>query len=231
MAKVTVADLAELIKAQTVMIAELKDQVRALTVEPKKPAGKAKIAKVKVTAGAGAPPEEEKKDKDKKSPLEIAEKNVVNWTKRLATNKPAFKNDEARAGLEEKLKLENAKIRKLKGETVDDEKKEEVPSVHTYAELFKLNTKNKNFKIGSKPGFYWDAENGVTVTGPPADPDEEFSEIEFNGKTYDVGDNTKRLYAQYEGASTTFEREDYFLGYPGIADFSKMKIAFDEDEE
>ena len=225
--KVTVADLAKRIDAQDATIAELKDQVAALTAEPKKkPATKAKSKtdKVKVTAGAGAGSSEEEKPKPKKldemSEVEKMEHKIKLSEKYIADEAKAVANRNKRA---KQLETERAELLKL---NADDDEDEKAPVELPLKELQDLTLKMK-LDASTKPGIYTDSD-GRVVTGPPADSDEEFSEIDFEGQTYDVGDNTMRVYRQYHGAAANPDKEQFFVGYPGVANFRKMKIAADE---
>lgn len=203
-------------------IGELKgsiiEEIRSsMTIIKKdKPATK-KTNKVKVVAGAGAPDEEEKPKKktvSEMTPLEKAERNVENWKKRLATNKPAFKDDKAREALEEKLKLEEATVRKLKDGPKTDEKEIVVLTIEELQALDDLDESDT-------PGHYWDAENGRTVTGPKPDPTAEMKEMKFEGETYSVEELT---FAIHQGAS-----KNSFKGYAGVGKFKGM--CSDSDDE
>lgn len=67
-------------------------------------------------------------------------------------------------------------------------------------------------------GPLWDADNGRFVQGPSADDDEDVGEVEFNGKTYAVGEKTGRV---YEARDTG----DVFAGWCGVGAFKDMKMA------
>ena len=225
--KAQLETITNMLKEQNEKIATLTTMFETLN----KPDAKPKTDK-KVKAGAGGASSDEekkpsklKKKADKMSDVQKMEHKIALSEKYIADE---TKSEDVRKKRAKQLDTERKELAKLLGDTAD-EKKDDVPIQRTYNELKKLQDENK-ISPGTKRGEYWLAEDGVTVTGLPADSDEEFSEIEFKGKKYDVGDNTKRLYKQYEGASTTFEREDYFLGYPGIAEFSEMKINFEDDE-
>jgi hypothetical protein len=224
--KVTVADLAKRIEAQDAVIAELKDKVTALTAEPtKKPAAKkAKTVKVKVTAGAGAGSSEEEKPKKKKisemTPIEKLEHDIKVYEKYIADES---KPDAERKKRAAKLDLKRAELRKL---NADDDEETKKPVECPLEELQDLTLKIK-IEASTTPGIYTDSD-GRIITGPPADSDEEFSEIDFEGETYDVGDNTMRVYRQYHGAAANPDKEQFFVGYPGVANLRKMKIAKDD---
>jgi hypothetical protein len=225
--KVTLADLAKRLDAQNETIAELKDQVAALTAEPKKkPAAKPKTKTIKVTVsgGAGAGSSEEEKPKPKKndemSEIEKMEHKIKLSEKYIADESKPEDNRRKRA---KQLETERAQLRKL---NVDEDEEEKVPVELSIKELQDLTLKLK-LDASTTPGVYTDSD-GRVVTGPPADSDEEFSEIDFEGETYDVGDNTKRVYRQYPGAAANPDREKLFVGYPGVATLRKMKIAEDE---
>lgn len=65
-------------------------------------------------------------------------------------------------------------------------------------------------------GNFWDADNGRFVTGPDADEDEDVDEVEFEGKTYAVGEKTGRVYEPLEDT-------DKFVGFIGVGKFKAMK--------
>lgn len=64
-------------------------------------------------------------------------------------------------------------------------------------------------------GKYWDANIGRMVTGP-TDDSEEVEEIEWNGKSYAVGELTGRVYMEVDG-------KDKFQGYIGVGNLRDMK--------
>ena len=57
------------------------------------------------------------------------------------------------------------------------------------------------------------------VQEPEAIPDEDMTEVEFNGTKYVVGDTTKRVYEADE------ENGDRFVGFLGIGKFKDMKVS------
>ena len=65
-------------------------------------------------------------------------------------------------------------------------------------------------------GTFWDADNGRFVKGPDADDDEDFSEVEFEGKQYVVGDKTGRVYESMNGVDVSTG------GFIGVGKFKKM---------
>lgn len=66
------------------------------------------------------------------------------------------------------------------------------------------------------PGTLWDADKGRAVTGPDADEDEDIEEIEFEGKTYGVGEKSGRVYLEVND-------KDVFQGFIGVGKFKAMK--------
>lgn len=224
MSKAEIAYLKTEIASLKDAIGELKgsiiDEIRSsMTIKKDKTATKKTTAKaVKVVAGAGAPDEETEKPKKKTvsemTPLEKAERNVENWKKRLATNKPAFKDDKAREALEEKLKLEEATVRKVKDGPKKDEKEIVVLTIEELQALDDLDESDT-------PGHYWDAENGRTVTGPKPDLSAAMKTMEFEDETYSV---EKESFAVHQGASI-----NSFKGYAGVGKFKGM--CSDSDDE
>jgi hypothetical protein len=207
--------------------ADLTEKIGALKVEPKKnTATKTKTTKVKVSAGAGSSEEEKPKKKkvDEMTDVQKLEHKIALSEKYIADES---KNDEEsqkkRAKRAKQLETERAQLRKLNSETADDEKD---PVELPLKELQDLTLKLK-LEPSTTAGVYTDSD-GRIITGPPADSDEEFSEIDFGGETYDVGDNTMRVYRQYHGAAANPDKEQFFVGYPGVGNLHKMKIAVDE---
>lgn len=123
-----------------------------------------------------------------------------------------------------KLKAPDAspKVEKTEKETAKPATKEETsnaagggPQVHklTLEELQAI-----NFTATVDPtGPLWDADNGRFVQGPPADDDEDVSEVEFNGTMYAVGEKTGRVYEARETG-------DVFAGWCGVGAFKDMKM-------
>ena len=91
-------------------------------------------------------------------------------------------------------------------------------NILTIEELKMLNLKPNTEKVG----VFWDEDNVRHVTGPPANNEEEMTEFVFKGKTYNIGDDTYRVYSEFGAAAN---REIYFLGFAGIGPFAKMKIS------
>lgn len=197
----------------------------SLMIKKDKPVTKKTSKVAKVVAGAGAPDKEEAPTKKKVSdmtPLEKAERNVENWKKRLVTNKPVFKTDEAREVLEKNLKLEEATVRKLKGEDTPAEKVP--PTELSFEDLLALKKSDK-IKIEPKagePGVYWRSEDGVYVTGPSYDDDEEYVTKNYKGAKYLVGLETRRVRNPESAAAKSL------IGYEDI-DFEDMKT--DDESE
>jgi uncharacterized coiled-coil protein SlyX len=72
----------------------------------------------------------------------------------------------------------------------------------------------KNLIDGYSAGIYWDAIGKRFVTGK-SDDDEDIVEVEFNSKTFMVGETTGRVYENIDD-------EDIFVGYKGIGQFTSM---------
>jgi len=146
--------------------------------------------------------------------IEVVEHEIALSLKYIADETKTEANRNKRT---KQLETERAKLRKLKGETDDDEK----PSVEilTIEELQKL-----KLDVGGTPGVYSNA--GKTVTGPPEE-EEETVDVEFDEEEYTVGKTTFRV---YQGAS-----KDSFKGYLGVANFKKMvmpkETTLSEDSE
>jgi hypothetical protein len=79
--------------------------------------------------------------------------------------------------------------------------------------------KRKNLTPGQKVGVFWDADAKEFVTGPVEDPDEDMTEVNFDGMDYVVGENTGRVYAVDSSGGG-----DAFVGYLEIAEFGDMSI-------
>lgn len=217
MSKAQFESLSKRVDAQDVIIAELKEQVAALMEPKKKNPAKTKTVKVeKVKAGAGGPDEDApaKKKKSEMTEIEVIEHEIALSLKYIADES---KSEENRKKRTKQLDTERAKLRKLKGETADDEK----PSVEilTIEELQKL-----KLDVGGTAGVYSNA--GKTVTGPPEE-EEETVDVEFEDEEYSVGKTTFRV---YQGAS-----KSSFKGYLGVANFKKMvmpkETTLSEDSE
>lgn len=70
---------------------------------------------------------------------------------------------------------------------------------------------------GSPEGVFWDGKNGRWIRGPPAVEDEDLVEKKFKGETYDVGEQSGRIYQ-------TVNNRDVLLGYVGVGKFRDMKM-------
>jgi len=66
------------------------------------------------------------------------------------------------------------------------------------------------------PGVFWDGDNGQFVTGP-AEEDEDFDEVTFEGKKYAIGETTKRVYEARDD-------KDVFVGFKGIGKFKSLTV-------
>jgi hypothetical protein len=196
---------------------ELTEKLAALTEPKKKAPAKTKTVKVeKVKAGAGGPDEDApaKKKKSEMTEIEVTEHEIALSLRYIADETKTEVNRNKRT---KQLETERTKLRKLKGETADDEK----PSVEilTIEELQKL-----KLDVGGTPGVYSNA--GKTVTGPPEE-EEETVDVKFDDEEYSVGKTTFRV---YQGAS-----KDSFKGYLGVANFKKMvmpkEMTLSEDSE
>ena len=73
------------------------------------------------------------------------------------------------------------------------------------------------------PGTYWDADNGRFVKGPASDEDEDFEDTKFNGKTYTVGDKTRRVYL-VENPEDEENYKTIFAGFLGVGKFKDMTV-------
>ena len=87
------------------------------------------------------------------------------------------------------------------------------PSEEKEAETVDL-SELKNLIDGYSAGIYWDAIGKRFVTGA-SDDDEDIVEVEFNSKTFMVGETTGRVYENIDD-------EDIFVGYKGIGQFTSM---------
>jgi hypothetical protein len=87
------------------------------------------------------------------------------------------------------------------------------PSEEKDAETVDL-SELKNLIDGYSAGIYWDAIGKRFVTGK-SDDDEDIVEVEFNSKTFMVGETTGRVYENIDD-------EDIFVGYKGIGQFTGM---------
>ena len=87
------------------------------------------------------------------------------------------------------------------------------PSEEKEAETVDL-SELKNLIDGYSAGIYWDAIGKRFVTGK-SDDDEDIVEVEFNSKTFMVGETTGRVYENIDD-------EDIFVGYKGIGQFTSM---------
>jgi hypothetical protein len=218
--------LSKRVEAQDARITKLEEENSELTeklaalMEPKKKApAKTKTVKVeKVKAGAGGPDKDAPAKKKKKSDMteiEVIEYEIALSLKYIADETKTEVNRNKRT---KQLEDERAKLRKLKGETDDDDEKPSV-EILTIEELQKL-----KLDVGGTPGVYSNA--GKTVTGPP-EKEEETVDVEFDEEEYTVGKTTFRV---YQGAS-----KDSFKGYLGVANFKKMvmpkETTLSEDSE
>jgi hypothetical protein len=70
---------------------------------------------------------------------------------------------------------------------------------------------------GEQKGVYWDADAGRWVRGPADDDDEEFDTVNFQGKTYMVGEKTGRVYEETDNRNV-------FHGFIGVGPFRTMKL-------
>jgi len=118
-----------------------------------------------------------------------------------------------------KAKAEAAEAKKM-AKKVDEDAPAETDEIEilTIDELKKLKLKPNTEKVG----VFWDEDNVCHVTGPLANKDEDTTEVTFQGKTYNIGDDTFRVYSEFGAAAN---REAYFLGFAGIGPFAKMKIS------
>ena len=66
------------------------------------------------------------------------------------------------------------------------------------------------------PGVFWDGDNGQFVTGP-AEEDEDFDEVTFEGKKYAIGEKTNRVYEARDD-------KDIFVGFKGIGKFKSLTV-------
>lgn len=79
--------------------------------------------------------------------------------------------------------------------------------------------KRKNITAGHKVGVFWDADAKEFVTGPNEDPDEDMTEVNFDGMDYVVGENTGRVYFVDSSGGG-----DAFVGFLQIGDYAEMSI-------
>jgi hypothetical protein len=100
-------------------------------------------------------------------------------------------------------------------QTEEDTDEESAPDVHTLT-LDEMKAIKMLTPI-EQTGQFWDADNGRFVTGPTEEADEDFTEVDFNGAQYVVGDKTGRVYKQSE-------KGDVFAGFIGIGKFKTLKV-------
>lgn len=72
---------------------------------------------------------------------------------------------------------------------------------------------------GSPDGVFWDGKNGRWIRGPQAVDDEDLVETKFNSVTYEVGEQSTRVYTFNEMT----DRHE-FVGYVGVGKFKDMKM-------
>jgi hypothetical protein len=111
-----------------------------------------------------------------------------------------------------KLNVPDAEEEKSDAEDNSDDIPEKVVHDVTLSQLQKLDM----VTAVDPKGTFWDADNGRFVKGPDADDDEDFSEVEFEGKQYVVGDKTGRVYESVNGVDVSTG------GFVGVGKFKKM---------
>ena len=67
------------------------------------------------------------------------------------------------------------------------------------------------------PGVYWNSVSKSFIKGPDADEDEDVTETTMGDNKYAVGDKTRRVYREIDGA-------DVFEGFLGIGKFATMVV-------
>lgn len=154
---------------------------------------------------------------------DFSAKNLADHMRDFANHKKPAEEKEAPPKKEAAKKKESAKKAEKKTEEVSNAAGGSAPEIRSLS----LGELQKIEKIvtpgdGTKPvGVYWDGDNSGFVTGPEKDDQEEYDEKRFEGKTYEVGDRTGRVYEPVDDDGESFNGK--FVGFIGVGRFKGMK--------
>ena len=203
----------KLLEKANAKLAELEAKLNALVPPTPAPAPAPATPEPKAKKAEKAPPAPKKAEKPKKE-------DDARIKRMSPQAKEELKKAFADIGVEVKADEHANAFKTYINDMSDDDFRAHKLKDHmkNFAESKKPVAKEENVEVALLPVHDTAPATDFKVEEPEAIPDEDMTEVEFNGVKYVVGDITKRVYEADE------EKGDRFVGFLGLGKFKDMTV-------